>query len=191
MRTCTHEEEGTERVTSSHGTADGGAGGSPVVLHFTMTRDEVKEALRDIALRRPSTLAVAVIGFAGVAIAFISIVIKPDTAALDIAIVALGAFIVGYVIWWMPDRSVEKSPRLLAEKTMTLSDGGIEVQSDQGKSMAPWTLFIASYETKRFYLIRLRQKWGCYIIPKRAIETATAQQGLRALLSRHTQARLR
>lgn len=104
--------------------------------------------------------------------------VKPLLVAFVIPVVLV------FVAPWLATRKVFADPRLVAPATFRFDANGVRIESSIGTSDLNWTVFVASRETKHFFLLYIT-KARARIIPKRCFADDAEVERFREMICQY------
>jgi len=130
---------------------------APVILHFTLNKQDYSKVLRLFFIMRTSTRVS--LGFLAVAFGLICYTVasqKTTPTVFELVWLLLPPLFVAYVLFVQPSRMASqaiKNEQLVTEATWEVTDNGVEISSRFGSTHMDWTTLQKLATTKEYYLL--------------------------------------
>lgn len=156
---------------------------SAVEVRFTLSKDELRSALRSIFFRSISTRVVFGLSLLLLVLGAIVVLVGETFGGLEIG--AYGLFLLLLltgVSWLRPARAIRKEV-LLSEIVFRFSSDGIEVKSIYSDAKMKWPYLKRVVETDRFFLLYVARSVA-HFLPQRAFASEADRATFRELVGR-------
>ena len=130
---------------------------APVILHFTLNKQDYSKVLRLFFIMRTSTRVS--LGFLAVAFGLICYTVasqKTTPTVFELVWLLLPPLFVAYVFFVQPSRMASqaiKNEQLVTEATWEVADNGVEISSRFGSTHMDWNTLQKLVTTKEYYLL--------------------------------------